>query len=159
MAGGGRRSAGVFVPRWRSGAPAAWDFAVTSGLRADLLATSAAEGGGDAAATRYEEQKRLHLDTARCCSEAGLTFIPMVCEAHGGGWGREARRAFAVLAKRAADATGDDAALAADQLAQRLSISLHRENARAVLRRLQPRAGATAGRLAAATAAATADAV
>ena len=63
--GDGRRPADVFVPRWRGGTPAARDFAVTSGLRADLLATSAAEGGGDTAATRYEEQKRSHLNTQR----------------------------------------------------------------------------------------------
>ena len=97
--GDGRRPADVFVPRWRGGTPAAWDFAVTSGLRADLLVASAAEGGGDAAATRYEEQKRLHQDTARCCSEAGLSFIPMVCEAHGGSWSPLARKVFDRAAK------------------------------------------------------------
>ena len=83
----------------------------------------------------------------------------MVVEAHGGGRGREARRAFEVLAKRVADATGEEDAVVADRHAQRLSISLHRENARAVLRRLQPSTGAAAARLAAAMAAAAADAV
>ena len=135
-------------------------FAATSGLRADLLAASAASSS--AATERYEEFKRQHQDTARLCAAQGFTFLPMVVEAHGGGWGREARRAFGVLAKRVADATGEDAALVADQHAQRLSVSLHRENARAVLRRLQTQsggAGVAAARLAAATAASTADAV
>ena len=152
-----RRPADVYLPRWRNGVPAAWDFAVTSGMRADLLTASAASAS--AATDRYEEVKRQHLGTARSCADVGVTFIPMVVEAHGGGWGREARRAFAIVAKRVADATGEQAAIVADRHAQRLSISLHRENARAVLRRLEPRAGATAARLAAATAASTADAV
>ena len=152
-----RRPADVYLPRWRNGVPAAWDFAATSGLRADLLGASAASPS--AATERYEEFKRQHLDTERQCSEQGITFIPMVIEAHGGGWGREARRAFAILAKRVADTTGEQAALVADQHAQRLSVSLHRENARAVLRRLQPSTKVAAARLAAATVAATADAV
>eukprot|EP00974_Lingulodinium_polyedra_P045898 4400178-Lingulodinium_polyedra.AAC.1 len=77
----------------------------------------------------------------------------MVVEAHGGSWGGEARRAFAVLAKRVADACGEEAASVADRMAQRRSVSLHRENARAVLQRLQlQRPGATAARLAAAAA-------
>jgi len=156
----GRRPADVYLPRWRNGTAAAWDFAATSGLRADLLAASAASSS--APTERYEEFKRQHQDTARQCAEQGFTFLPMVVEAHGGGWGREARRAFGVLAKRVADATGEDAAVVADQQAQRLSVSLHRENARAVLRRLQTQsggAGVAAARLAAATAASTADAV
>ena len=106
----------MYIPRWRNGAPAALDFAVTSGLRGDLLAASAA--APSAAAERYEEQKRFFLDTERSCAAAGITFIPMVVEAHGGGWGKEARRALAVLAKRAADATGDDPALVAAEHAQ-----------------------------------------
>ena len=154
---GDRRPADVYLPRWRNGVPAAWDFAVTSGLRTDLLAASAASPS--AATERYEEFKRQDLDTERQCAAQGLTFIPMVVEAHGGGWGREARRAFAILAKRVADATGEEAAIVADRHAQRLSVSLHRENARAVLRRLQPSTGVAAARLAAATAAAAADAV
>ena len=147
----GRRPADVYVPRWRSGLPAALDFAVTSGLRADLIAHSVADPGAGLA--RYEEYKRQHQGTAQACRGADITFIPMVVEAHGGGWGSEARRAFAVLAKRAADARGEEAAGEADRMAQRRSISLHRETARAILRRLQqPRPGATAARLAAAAA-------
>ena len=153
----GRRPADVFLPRWRNGVAAAWDFAATSGLRADLLHDSAASAA--TATERYEGVKRQHLDTARACAEVGITFIPMVVEAHGGGWGREARRAFAVLAKRVADATGEEAAIVADQHAQRLSVLLHKENSRAVLRRLQKPQGVAAARLAAATVAATADAV
>ena len=113
----GRRPADVFVPRWRNGVPAALDFAVTSGMRADMLVHSAASP--EAATQRYEERKRQYEETATRCARQGVTFVPMVLEAHGGGWGLGARRAFAVLAKRMADATGEDAAMVADQYAQR----------------------------------------
>ena len=154
----GRRPADVYLPRWRNGVPAAWDLAVSSGLRADLLAESAASPS--AALERYEEAKRQHQDTQRRCQAEGLTFLPLVVEAHGGGWGPEARKAFAILAKRVADTTGETVACVAAQHAQRLSVLLQRENSRAVLRRLQGRRqGATVARLAAATAAVSADAV
>ena len=39
-----RRPADVYIPRWRRGAPAALDFAVTSGLRGDILARSPVDG-------------------------------------------------------------------------------------------------------------------
>lgn len=48
----------------------------------------------------------------------------MVVEAHGGGWGSESLRAFAVLARRSAEAQGEDAAVLADRMAQRHSISM-----------------------------------
>ena len=135
--------------------PGALDFAMTSGLRADLLVHTVADAS--AALDRYEEHKRQHLDTARACRDADITFIPMVVEAHGGGWGSESRRAFAVLARRSAEAQGEDAAVLADRMAQRHSVSLHRENARAILQRLQQqRPGATIARLIAATAVAAA---
>ena len=150
----GRRPADVYVPRWRNGVPAALDFAVTSGMRRDMIAHSAASS--TAATERYEETKRQHQDTAERCSEQGVNFIPMVLEAHGGGWGPAARQAFAVLAKRVADATGEEVAMVADRYAQRRSILLQKENARAVLRRLQQPAGVAAERLGAAIVAASA---
>ena len=144
-----RRPADVYVAQWHKGFPAAWDFAVTSGLRADLLSVSAMSG--EAAAEKYEELKRSHLDTDKECSDAGVTFLPIVVGAHGGGWGAVARRAFALLAQRVADTTGEDAAIVADQHAQPLNVLLHKENARAVLRRLQrPQSAPKVARLSAA---------
>ena len=43
---------------------------------------------------------------------------------------------FTHLAKRKSVVSGDSSGVAADLLAQRLSIALHSENARAILRRL-----------------------
>ena len=130
-----RRPADVYIPRWRAGPPAAWDFAVTSGLRLESIADSVRDP--DAALTKYEDFKRQHQDTQAQCQAQGITFIPMIMEAVGGGWGRVARGVWSELAKTSALATGE---LATEnscgfQLQQRLAMCLHRENARACLRR------------------------
>ena len=90
-----------------------------------------------AAVTRYEDLKCSHLQTGALCREQGLTFIPMVMEAVGGGWGKSARCFWSELAKASALASGELATQdsCAVFLLQRLSMILHRENARACLRR------------------------
>ena len=60
----------------------------------------------------------------------------MVLEAHAGGWGLEARQVLAVMAKRISTSSGEAVDAVADKCAQRLSVVLQKENARAVLRRL-----------------------
>jgi len=130
-----RRPADVFIPRWRSGPPAAWDFAVTSGLRIDRLADALA--GSDTVCAKYEDFKYSHQDTRSQCLAQGITFIPMVMEAVGGGWGKLARCVWSELAKSSALAMGEleSNSTCAIMLRQRLSLTLHRENARACLKR------------------------
>jgi len=130
-----RRPADVYIPRWRSGPPAAWDFAVTSGLRDDVLLSSVMDR--EAVLTNYEDFKENFKSTSTQCQQSGLSFIPMIMEASGGGWGKQARRVWSELAKKHSLAAGEltsdkDSAI---QTLQRLSIILHRENARAILRR------------------------
>ena len=84
----GRRPADIWLPQWLENGPAAWDFAVTSGIRADEIHVSAVGAGHCTVA--YEEVKRQYLDTASQCAQQGLQFVPMVVEAHGGGWGPSA---------------------------------------------------------------------
>ena len=134
-----RRPADIWFPRGvgeRSARPAAVDFAVTSGLRADRVAR--ALDGGEAVADDYAAEKSAFLDTARKCDEAAISFVPVVFEAHGGGWGSNARNCLGFLGHQLS-AVGDwcpeGAAL---RLAQLVSCSLHRESARAILRRLAP---------------------
>ena len=131
-----RRPADVYIPRWRSGPAAAWDFAVTSGLRLDSLTDSAS--GPDTVLSKYEDFKCSYKDTKSLCEEGGLSFIPMVVEAVGGSWGKSARCVWSSLAKTSALATGEleTEDTCAVMLQQRLSMTLHRENARACLRRL-----------------------
>ena len=130
-----RRPADVYIPRWRSGSPAAWDFAITSGLREDVLMSSVMDS--QAVLTMYEDFKESFKSTSTQCQQSGLSFIPMIMEASGGGWGKQARRVWTELAKKHSLAMGElmSDTNSATQTLQRLSIILHRENARAILRR------------------------
>ena len=130
-----RRPADVFTARWRAGMPAAFDFAVTSGLRDDCLHNAASDA--DAHLLQYEAFKCSYLDTEAQCQDEGVSFIPMVVDACGGGWGPEARKVWTQLAKATALTSGELESTSAVQALQRMSLTLHRENARAVLRRFQ----------------------
>ena len=77
----------------------------------------------------------------RAATKTGMQFLALVVEAHGGAWGPAATKAWAWLSKTAATADGEPPGRVAEQLLQRLSTSLHRENARAVVRRLVLPAG------------------
>ena len=75
------------------------------------------------------------LPTDEACRRAGFEFIPMVMEAHGGGWGAGARAVIGKIASCVAAARSIDPAAASLEIAQRISVALHRENARAILKR------------------------
>ena len=132
--GGGRRPADVWVGNWGAHGPAAFDLAVTSGLRQGAVAASAATGAR--AAEDYEARKRAHLQTAATCANEGLQFIPLVAEAARGGWAPVAMQTWRQLAHCVAARTGEEAGAELGKLLQTLAISLQRENARAVLRRV-----------------------
>jgi hypothetical protein len=131
-----RRPADVYIPRWQRGAPACLDFAATSGLRSEVVARSATNN--QAAAIDYEEFKCAHLDKKRHCEREGMTFIPMIVEAVGGSWGPQAQKVWSVLAKSMALATGEREDATAQRIFQNLGLILHRENARAIIRRAAP---------------------
>ena len=111
----------------------ALDFAVTSGMR-DIPALIR---DASSAATSYEDFKRTHLNTEASCSAEGFGFTPVVCEAVGGGWGPAANKIFCELAKEKSILTGEPADRFETQLHQGLSVTLHRGNARAILKRLR----------------------
>ena len=90
---------------------------------------------GGSAAEAYEELKRSHLNTAQQCAEDGLNFIPMVIEAHSGAWGECALKCLKEMAKRGSSLCGDDVNAVLERSLQQMSITIHKENARAVLRR------------------------
>ena len=75
--------------------------------------------------------------TETLCRRQGFRFIPMVIEAHSGGWSKSARQTLDLVAKHVSACNNDEAEVASLSIAQRLSTTLHRESARAVLRRLQ----------------------
>ena len=130
-----RRPADVYIPRWQRGPPAAWDFAVTSGLRLECLSDAVQDPAR--IATRYEDLKCSFKDTRDACQAQGISFVPMVVEATGGGWGKSARCVWSKLAKSTSLSRGEleTESTCAIHFLQRLSMVLHRENARACLRR------------------------
>ena len=75
------------------------------------------------------------MDTQRQCIDEGFNFIPMVLEAVGGGWGPSASKVFLEIAKTKSQLTGESKNKVLTQIHQNLGTILHRENARAVLRR------------------------
>lgn len=127
------RPSDIYLPRWRRGVPAALDLAVTSGLRRDIVHRSAEDGS--AAVTAYKVFKRSYLATETTCQEEGFSFIPIICEADGGGWGPAAHAVWSELAKYKSVLTGEQSSTIATRLLQSLGLILHKENARAILRR------------------------
>ena len=83
----------------------------------------------------YSSNKREYMDTQRLCESAGISFVPLIAEADGGGWGGEAHKVFKELAKLKSSLTGELETTCALQIQQSLNLVLHRENARAILRR------------------------
>ena len=134
----GRRPADVYLPAWGIRGPAAFDLAVTSGLKSGSVALSALHAGKVAAG--YEDRKRSFQDTETLCRGQGLQFVPLVAEGIGGGWGPTAVKTWRELGGLYATRLGLTASEGTEQLLQALSVTLQRENARAVLRRL-PEAG------------------
>ena len=130
----GRRPADVWFSSWKGDGPAAIDFAVTSGLRNDLLNAAVTDTASICGA--YENFKRGYLNTEAECQERGLVFLPFIMEAHGGGFGPTARKVLGQVARAGAAKEGEEVEEQAAGLMRRMSISLQRENARSVLRRL-----------------------
>ena len=94
---------------------------------------------------RYHE--KYFLDTEQKCNSAGFSCVPLVFEAHGGGWGIQPRKSFGFIGQQL-QAAGDWCREGIPlRFAQRVSCSLHREAVRAILRRLAP-PGDTDGALA-----------
>ena len=133
--GNGRRPADVWIANWNLHGPAAFDVAVTSGLRQGHLAASAADGSK--ASMDYEVRKCHHLDTLQACATEGLQFIPLVVEACGAGWGPTALKTWRSLSAAIAARTSESSSVELQRLLQALGIALHRENARAIMRRLE----------------------
>ena len=112
------------------------DFAVSSGLQSGALTKvidSPETIFGD-----YESQKRCHLETEKICTAAGFRFTPLILESHGGGMSQLTRGFVNWLGKAVAASRGTETSAESLRIAQRISSTLQRESARAILRRLVP---------------------
>ena len=136
---GRRRPADIYLPRGPGGRPAAIDFACTSGLRSDTVRSAA--DAPERVTESYEAFKRNVKpqgeteSTEEECTQSGFSFIPLVMESHGGGSSHTSRRTLDTIARNAAARWNESPDTASLRIAQRLSMSLRRENARAILRR------------------------
>ena len=116
-----RRPADVWVPRRVSGFAEAWDFSVSSLLRSSHL-SSASPSVADVF-HEVETQKRAFQDTASLVAERGSQAFRGVVA-----WIASESRTARGLATDSPKDTGL-------RIAQRFSCTVHRENARAILRR------------------------
>ena len=123
----------LWLRRGIQGDAEALDFAVTSGLRADRYRDCIDNPGTIFA--EYEAYKRSYKFTGDLCRQENLRFTPMILEAHGGGWSPTFRRIVDWISKSEALANHEDQSTTSLQTAQRISCSLQRETARAILRR------------------------
>jgi hypothetical protein len=130
----GRRPADVWWKGGEGGKGVAWDFAVTSGMRADRLKNMGKDPGK--IFSDYEDYKRGYKDTDELCKLQGFVFAPLVVEAHGGGWSGALRKTVDNIARRQRAVWSEGGETVSLRIAQRLSICLQAENARAVLRRM-----------------------
>ena len=84
----------------------------------------------------YAIAKGDYLGTKGKCEREGFSFLPVVFEGHGGGWGTEGRRVLGYLGHVLECGGGWVREGHPARIAQCIAISLQRENARAVLNRL-----------------------
>ena len=91
----------MYLPKGGGGPtrqPAALDWAVTSGLRSDRVEHVAA-GTADIL-EEYADLKRNYKGTSIKCRDQGIQFLPLVIEAHGGGWGCQLSRTCTFIASQ-----------------------------------------------------------
>ena len=129
-----RRPADVYVPNWFLGGPAALDLAVSNGIRSTTLRASIEDA--EAAARAHENHKRCFMNTAEQCRREGIEFVLVVMEGCAGAWGPSARKVWGHIAKLVATSTGEDSSKVSERHQQALSVTVQRENARAIARRL-----------------------
>ena len=133
---GDRRPADVWLPRNPQGRGEALDFACTSGLRTDIL--SRVVSNPNVVFELYEDYKVNYKDTGQTCEAQGFNFTPMIMEASSGAWSPTARKVLDNVARGQSAAWSTAHNITSLRIAQRMSIALHRENARAIMKRMVP---------------------
>ena len=134
-----RRPADIWVPWWDGGKPLAVDVAITSGLAGGWIRRIVHNPSGPA--DFYEEHKRQDRDTEEKCHRQGLNLLPFIVEAHSGTLGADAKKLVRDLGRKSAARNGLDVGSAVSEISMRIQATLHRETARAVLRRLAANIG------------------
>ncbi|KAL5515617.1 hypothetical protein EMCRGX_G000809 [Ephydatia muelleri] len=128
------RPADILVNNWHLGKPAAFDLTVTSPLNLITLTEAGVRCGSSAL---FAEARKHNANDSKC-AELGWVCIPLAVESYGC-WGTEAQQSFSRLAARLAIQMGCSKSQATTIVHQRLSLSLVRANARALLSRARLR--------------------
>ncbi|KAL5517928.1 hypothetical protein EMCRGX_G003574 [Ephydatia muelleri] len=124
------RPADVLVNKWHLGKPAAFDLTVASPLKPTTLTEAGVRCGSSAL---FAEARKHNANDSKC-AVLGWVCIPLAVESYGC-WGTEAQQSFSRLAARLAIQMGCNKSQATTIVYQRLSLSLVRANARALLSR------------------------
>ena len=142
-----RRPADIWVKPWAGTSAArgkglagvAYDVAVTSVLCPAVLCQPVTPTAAQDHLRSYADKKRAYQDTAKQCLDASLDFVPLVFDGCSGGWDSEVQTLLSEAARiMVAKGNTLDAACGRSVhsiVAQRTSISLQKELARATIRR------------------------
>ena len=128
------RPADILVNNWHLGRPAAFDLTITSPLNPNTLKEAVVRCGSSALVA----EARKHNANDPKCAELEWVCIPLAVESYGC-WGTEAQQSFSRLVARLDIQVGCSKSQAITILYQRLSLSLMRANARALLSRARSR--------------------
>ena len=137
---GNRRPGDIWTQDLGGQGQAALDIAVTNGMGGACVEEAASQKGSRL--RYYENYKRNYKanrngkTTDEQCRERGILFVPLIIEAHGGGFGHALQQVIKVIAEDAAGRWNKNPEAVARRTAQRLSFLTHTENAQAVLDRL-----------------------
>lgn len=126
------RPGDVYLPRWSGGKHLAADVTVAHPSQANLTTSSARSGESAsvrAAVSAADDKVRKHGSR---CEARGVEFLPLAVCAFGG-WLSEGEAFVDLLAAGIAERTGVHKGVACMQLWQRLSVTLWRANANAIL--------------------------
>ena len=122
------RPADILVTNWDNGISAAFNVTVASPLNSSTITEVSMYSG---AAARAAELRK-HTQNDSKCAELSWKCIPLAVECYGA-WGLEALKAFSQVATRLAIRGNTSKSMALTDLFGRLSHSLIRANARAIL--------------------------
>ena len=127
------RLADVLIPNWSLGKPAAFDLTITSPLNPSILS----EAGVTAESAASVAECRKHVLNDPKCSVLGWKCTPLAVETYGC-WGVEARETLSRLATHLAIPMRYTKSQATASIYGRLSLTLVRSCARALLSRAGP---------------------
>ena len=123
----------MWVPLWENGRGTAVDVALTSGMGLSWIHRVARDPEGPTVV--YEQHKREDRNTEAQCTAEGFMLLPFIVEAHSGSFGADAKKLLRQMGQRFASSSGGNVGSKVSELAMRIQATLHRETARAVLRR------------------------